>query len=485
MGVSGGEARPSKNEAWIYDPSTTRGTTPRRGVRPSARREASMAYDSRRDRMILFGGFNNITGYLRDTWTYDIANTTWTNVTPGTMPPGAREGAGMVYDTVRDRVFLFGGDGPAGYYGDTNEYNPTTTSWAGVTFLRQPSPRTELSMTHDARTHRSLLFGGISQPGFVLHNDTWILDPGTTAGWTNVATTGPSGRYGAAMAYDARADVTILFGGNSFRAGAHNDTWAYNATTNRWTDRGQAPSPRYGYAWADDARAHSVVLFGGSDQAGTIFGDTWAYDPIANLWTNLTRSGGPTGRTNAAMAYDSRADRFVLFGGDTGMFTLTSETWIYDLANTTWSMSPPSLVRPAARVRHAMVYDVSADRVILFGGFVTGIGDVSDTWAYDFAFSTWTDRMPNPTPSPNGLESMGLAYDPRAGRTVLYGGTDVFSVFQNETWTYDYGTNAWTNALPAGSPGRRTIFGIAYDVRADPTILFGELRSAPWASDAV
>jgi len=60
----------------------------------------------------------------------------------------------------------------------------------------------------------------------------------------------------------------------------------------------------------------------------------------------------------------------------------------------------------------------------------------------------------------------------------------VFSVFQNETWTYDYGTNAWTNALPAGSPGRRTIFGMAYDVRADRTILFGELDNATWAYDA-
>src|SRR6266581_7077337 len=64
----------------------------------------SVAYDSRSDRIILFGGFT--TRPSAETWAYDANTDSWTNMTPAYSPP-ARSLAAMAYDSESDRVILF------------------------------------------------------------------------------------------------------------------------------------------------------------------------------------------------------------------------------------------------------------------------------------------------------------------------------------------------------------------------------------------
>ena len=63
-----------------------------------------------------------------------------------------------------------------------------------------------------------------------------------------------------------------------------------------------------------------TVLFGGRQGEMTKAGQTWEWD--GRLWTQR-QDIGPTTRRLHALAYDSRRDRIVLFGGSTE----TSRQW--------------------------------------------------------------------------------------------------------------------------------------------------------------
>ena len=86
-----------------------------------------------------------------------------------------------------------------------------------------------------------------------------------------------------------------------------------------WTQKEDiGPSPRYGHAMAYEAARQRVVLFGGSGFGGSgssgLLNDTWGWDGAA--WTQLADMGPPA-RRNHAMAYDESRHRLVLFGGYT------------------------------------------------------------------------------------------------------------------------------------------------------------------------
>ena len=46
---------------------------------------------------------------FNDTWAYDPATNTWTDLNPSGAQPPARSMFGMAYDSSKDRVVLFGG----------------------------------------------------------------------------------------------------------------------------------------------------------------------------------------------------------------------------------------------------------------------------------------------------------------------------------------------------------------------------------------
>ena len=79
-------------------------------------------------------------------------------------------------------------------------------------------------------------------------------------------------------------------------------------------------------------------------------------------WRDRT-SVGPSARSIASGAFDSKRKEFVLFGGLTGFpitFTpVAAETWVHD--GTSWSPKS-SLIAPDPRWGAAMAYDSRRDR---------------------------------------------------------------------------------------------------------------------------
>src|SRR5262245_28460927 len=130
-------------------------------------------------------------------------------------------------------------------------------------------------------------------------------------------------------------------------------------------------------------------------------------------------------RVGAAMAYDAARQRVVLFGGSE---SLLGDPWEWD--GVRWVPRNPA-ARPTPRSDHALAYDSARKRVVLFGGR-DGSGSLQDTWEWDGV--TWVPRTP--AASPPVRHGHTLAYDTARQRVVLFGGFDG-SLRLGDTWEWD------------------------------------------------
>ncbi|MGH3272540.1 MAG: hypothetical protein ACRDN1_26250 [Trebonia sp.] len=229
-----------------------------------------MAYDPATGTMLLFGGQSDRWPvYLGDTWSWN--GTTWTRLSPPTSP-SARLDASIAYDAATRTVLLFGGEGKLheGAYGSLSD----TWSWNGTTWTKLSSPGNpgaadNDSMAYDPATATVLLLLGYPN-GF---DQTWSWN-GTT--WTRLSPpTSPPVSRGWSMAYDPATATVLLFGGGSNRISTGpllpravlGETWSWNGTT--WTKLSPAgsPSARDGASMAYDPGMQAMLLFGdGYDQ---------------------------------------------------------------------------------------------------------------------------------------------------------------------------------------------------------------------------
>ncbi len=285
----------------------------------------------------------------------------------------------------------------------------------------------------------------------------------------------PPARIKTAMAYDSESDKIILFAGlGDFGPDRYpTDTWAYDLDSNLWTDMTPLTQPawRSAHRMAYDSESDRVILFGDPD------GETWAYDYNMNIWTNTSPTNSPPPRDAFAMAYDSQSDRIIVFGGWIFGRGPTNETWVYDYNNNTWTQMNPPLA-PSPRGWLSAAYDMVADRVILFGGYLwfNSSRASDETWAYDFNTDSWTRLNPDSSPPPS--DSYGIVYDLSTNRVVLFGGIQEFGpplgeVRSDETWTYDYRSNTWLKLNPVGKPPGRYSPVMAYVSDSDRVVLFG------------
>ena len=298
LGVAG--ATPAQ-EQWM---DRTPGPPP-----PTPRVMHAMAYDSTRQRTVLFGGWDGATNGETWEWNGSVWSLAHAGDPNGITAPIPRVQHAMAYDRARGVTVLFGGGPWAPAYNDTWVWDGTT--WTDVS-TTGPSVRSQHAMAYDSAREVTVLFGGISG-GY--DGETWEWD-GTT--WTHVASTGPSPRDSHALAYDSARGVTVLFGGHT----QSDDTWEWDGIT--WTDVStNGPSGRSEHAVAYDIARGVAVLFGGI--SGGYDGETWEWD--GTTWTQVA-STGPSPRYDHTMVYDSARRVTVLFGGGNSIGS-NGETWEY------------------------------------------------------------------------------------------------------------------------------------------------------------
>jgi hypothetical protein len=299
-----------------------------------------------------------------------LATSNWFQRSLATSPsPRCRHA--MAYDSVRQKTVLFGGFSST-FHNETWEWDGT--NWTQYFPVTSPSGRGFHAMAYDFVRQKTVLFGGCdnNNGGGVFNNETWEWD-GTN--WTlRSPTTSPSVRNSHAMAYDSVNKKIVLFGGNN--GTVYNDEmWEWDGTN--WLQHFSTtvtPSARCGHAMVYDSVRQKIVLFGGNPSNN----ETWEWDVTNWTWTKRSPTTSPSARNSHMMAYDSFRQRTVLFGG----FALgagNTETWEWDGAN--WTKRSPTSW-PSARWGHAMAYDSFNQRTVLFGGYMPpGVGN-GETWEW-------------------------------------------------------------------------------------------------------
>ena len=280
-----------------------------------------------------------------------------------------------------------------------------------------------------------------------------------TPRWTELGIGYPARRAGQAMAFDAARGEAVMFGGVGDLG--FDDTWTWDGSG--WHERHPIsnPSARTAHVMAYDASRQRVVLFGGSGTVHTLddLGDTWEWDGTS--WTIRQPMASPPVRYAAALAYDARRRRTVLFGGRSGLaVAMKVDTWEWD--GTTWTRGPDG----PSRSGHAMAYDAVRGVIVLFGGQSGNLGQPSnETWTYDG--SRWS--LVDVSAPPTARKRASLAFVPSLGRVVLTGGVDAVDQPLDDTWSWD--GQAWTRltSLPFGISAT----AMATDLERDDIVMFG------------
>jgi hypothetical protein len=244
----------------------------------------AMAYDAARAEIVLFGGSTTLPTFsYGHTWTWNGSD--WTRRTPATSPPG-RSMHAMAYDTARQRVVMFGGFAQGVALNDTWEWDGT--DWNRVFPVFSPPARGEHAMAYDAARARLVLFGGRCREHF---GETWVWMGNT---WIRKATrVSPPPRCGHAMAYDAERRRVVLFGGQN-ATGVFGDTWEWSGTD--WAPSTSVTNPPglcYP-AMAYHPAVQRMVLYGGRlglPPNGGYAQDIWEYGATHLYVTGLARPG--------------------------------------------------------------------------------------------------------------------------------------------------------------------------------------------------
>ncbi|MBI4712033.1 MAG: hypothetical protein HY762_01800 [Planctomycetes bacterium] len=237
---------------------------------PTARQGHAMVYVPTRKKIILFGGYDKVLGWLNDTWEYDGAN--WKRK-PTATKPKPRYGHAMVYDSARDRIVLFGG-GDEDSFDDTWEYDDK--DWKEVLPATKPTTRRQHAMAYDVSRACTVLVSGYKDKGQLWLQDTWEWDG---KDWKDkISDTQPPARACHGLVYDMARNKCLLFGGLNPASGALNDTWEYDGTN--WVQSsGLMPPVREALAVAYDSVRYKTILFGGynRDVSPRLLNDTWEY----------------------------------------------------------------------------------------------------------------------------------------------------------------------------------------------------------------
>jgi hypothetical protein len=378
--VYGGTSGPDYYELWEWDGSTNPGTWTNRPLAlpiPAYATYAGFAYDPLRARAVLFGPSTPTT------WEWDGAAGTFADRSPSGSAPGLRNAPAVAFDTRRNRVVMFGGFGPDGtvrsMYGDTWEYDGRTwfdRSPAGGP-PAAPTPRSGAGMIYDPIQDRTYLYSGYGQDPIITTLDKWLDElwawDGNAGTWTSLSNFGsPGGRAYHSMAWDPSRSVMLVFGGEANTVQLQ-DIWerqAFTPTAGSWTNRtpGSPPPSRAAAASAYDSIRARFVVFGGRTTGGNPLNDTWEWNGATGTWANLSGFlGQPPLRSEASMVFDPARGREVLFGGGNKLSSLTfTDLWEWDGA--AWMQRTPNTLLPSPRISAAMVWDWPRARALLIGG---------------------------------------------------------------------------------------------------------------------
>lgn len=420
---------------------------------PTIRSGTIMVYDSLNNRLVLFGGYTG-SSYLADLWSFNISTSTWTQLSPSGTAPAGRELPNGAYDVVNQRMVVFAG-------------------WAGA-LTNNMNDIISISLVSGSESFTTIRANDLTNSGFA-----------------------PFSSGAACLDYDKR--LIVEFGQNGYD-GTDKYVYAFDLDEGRTSDATMyglnivntfmardAPS-----SCVDTARNCGMLICGFStmnDNTTTATGDhmneVWSYDPTENRLRYLNSGSLGIGFREGAMAcYDSVNDRILVFGG----LTLTSR-----VCNELWELKPdtygnykarrmlPTGVLPDSRWLGVIAFDAVRNRVIIWGGASNNNVLLASDSMFILDLSgggdgVWSKATPTGTPHGVNWHPM-FSYKASNNRLYIYSGASdsASSVFYTDTCYIDL-----TNVNPAwvSLPSTTSTVGVwggtmAYDATNNYLVAFG------------
>lgn len=403
---------------------------------PSGRSAFVMVYDSLRERILIYGGTRGATA-LAETWAYKDGN--WTNLEPASPPPARRLSA-AAYDPDRDRIVLFGGLNTATFF-DTWEFDGTAWSLRQSSGPELASP----SMVYDEARDQMLLLGLTSAGATKMFHWT-----GST--WESLTpTTLPPCANQASMTYQTHNERVLFVGGGCSNGTTEDDDFEWDGTD--WTKLEPSTSQGavFGHALAYDRSREESIIFGGIDfverNLTLRFRD--------NRWSVLTQSYNPGPRSLFLFESDRVNNVSWLVGGINERNSF-SDLWRFTSGRWEKVQAPDA---PLSCGYPTGTFDTGRGRLVVFCQSSAEVHEWDGTaWHH---FTSLKDR-----PSERRFGSM--AYDARLRKSVLFGGYD--GEYLKETWTWDGQT--WVKLDDKGAPFSRGLATLFYDPTLQKVVLF-------------
>lgn len=284
--------------------------------------EHVMVMDAQNDRLILFGGFQN--GVLSNrVLAYSMDEGTWRELTPKGTAPTPRREAAAAYDSKRNRLIVFGGGSASGNTNDifALSLNPDGEFWTELGVDpdgARPSPRTQASLVYDQLNDRVILYSGYASSA-TLH-DVWAFNLNERdSNWGKGALPTvniPGGTsVGNAAIYDPIGQRMLVYRGHT--GGLHSLTLDGGLVWSNLTDA-STPSARRYPAVAYDPIRHAMILQGGFLGGTSATNETFRLDLNDMNWNQLPSEDDSNGRFWHTGAYDLKRDRLVVVGGRDG-----------------------------------------------------------------------------------------------------------------------------------------------------------------------
>jgi len=212
----------------------------------------------------------------------------------------------------------------------------------------------------------------------------------------------------------------------------------------------------------------------------------------AGTWVRIQPQGNPPpGRINNTAVYDLISDRLIIFGGFNSdvCCTPTNDLWVLTNASRhgggrQWIKLVPAGTQPPPLAAASAVYDPLSNRMIVFGGQKAGQSS-NDLWILTHANGlagtpTWQQVLTNTSPAPR--QNHQAVYDLTSNRMIVFGGlhnvaNQPLSVL-GDLWVLlnanGNGTPKWQQLTPTGTrPPARHGFAVAYNEILNRLTVFG------------
>ena len=268
--------------------------------------------------------------------------------------------------------------------------------------------------------------------------------PGATQSVTGAPAALPYFGLLPAVAYDAIRRQVVLFNNRG-------ETWLW--AKNRWTQAHPAVSPsgRIGAAAAWDPLMGAVLLVGGQSYADeSVLKDTWTWN--GSTWREVgPRTTASPGGFMLAMTYDTDLEAMVLVASDIPVGS-PIRLWTWDGAAWHQRNAAGGPASPVAVV----AYDPVTETVLAVGARCSTSYCVSDTWSWDGA--GWQTSRPPHEPG-FAFSSMTLVHDPISGRLILLTiAPTTAGPAPPETWTWNGQDWSWQQTI-----GQQNAVAVAAD----------------------